>query len=327
MTLRQASTWGAALLGGLALFTSCRSTLDSLGCRERALDGGGSDSGLTLAPVQGPDSYPNGFRDLLGKSDGEIAAKVDAAFAQLFHGDPATEAIFVPVGTEQAYIRDVLHDQVRTEGIGLGMIITVSLDKRDEFDHLWRYAKSIQIADGPAQGYFPSYCAASATTPDCYDPYGLQQIVTALLLARGRWQAAPGAIDYGAEAAALLDVIRHKAIYNCGVAGGITAPFDARSLLPYDQPTPTSAGVSRPSIVMPAYYELWYRATGDPFWSQAAAAARAYWQASANPTTGLVPEKATFDGTPVPGFDRFTSECPRALFNMALDQLWWSEKP
>ena len=317
------------ILGPVLLLTSCQSTLDSLGCTERALtpDGGGVDRVLKLAPLTGPISYPNAFRDLLGKSDSEISAKVEAVFEQLFHGDPATEAIYVPVGTDKAYILDAFHDDIRTEGIGLAMVITVSLDKRDEFDHLWRYAKSIQIGDGAAaQGYFPSFCQ-SPDAVSCYDPYGLQHIATALLLARGRWQTAPGTIDYGAEAATLLDLIRNKETYNCGIVDGITATFDAKSKLPYNTPTTDSAGVSSPSIVMPAYYDLWQQATGDPFWSQAAAAARAYWKVSAHPTTGLMPTRATFDGTPVPNFDTFSAGCHRIFFNVALDRIWSGGQP
>ena len=191
-------------------------------------------------------------------------------------------------------------------------------------DRLWRYAKSIQVQTGPDQGYFPSYCASANEGPDisCNDPYGLQQIATALLLARGRWQSTPGNIDYGQDASGLLDIIRNKEAYNCGGGDPVTAPFDSQSKLPYSIPINTSATESRPSIVMPAYYDLWRQATGDTFWSQAADAARAYWRASAHPTTGLVPEQAAFDGTPVDGFENFKAECYRTFFNMALDRVW-----
>lgn len=315
---------GAACL----LLASCKSTLDSLGCRERnlAADGGGA-APLKLAPLLPPASYPNAFRELLGKSESEIAAKINDTFEQLFHGDAGTEAIYFPTGADEAYIFDVLHGQVRTEGMGLGMLITVALDQRDEFDRLWRYAKSMQVPDGAAQGYFPSFCGAVGSGQSCYDPYGLEQMVTALLLARGRWLATPGTIDYGQQAAILLDLMRNKESYNCGVVDGITAPFDAETALPYDAPVSDSAGVSRSSVVMPAYYDLWYQATGDPFWLRAAAAGRAYWQASAHPTTGLLPEKATFAGTPVPGAENFNSETLRVLFNLALDQIWSGGQP
>jgi oligosaccharide reducing-end xylanase len=312
-----------AALAPLALVASCKPTLDSLGCTEHNLTAdGGTLSSLQLAAVHGPASYPNLFRDLSDKTDAEIATRIADAYDQLFHGDPATQAIFVEVGTNQGYIVDALHNQIRTEGIGIGMLVSMALGKRTEFDRLWRFAKSIQLTTGPEQGYFPSFCEATGDSVNCLDPYGLQQIVTALLLAKGRWQTVPGAIDYGREAAILLDLIRNKETYNCGIAGGITAPFDEQAALPTFVPTTAAAGISRPSLVMPAYYDLWYQATGDPFWSRAAAAGRAYWQKAANATTGLLPEEASFDGTPVPNADTFRSETLRTFFNIALDRIW-----
>src|SRR5258708_16675168 len=121
---------------------SCGKTVDSLG-----FNSGGA---IPLGPLTGPPSYPNAFHDRLGKTDAEIAAKIAAAFDQLFHGDPLTQAIYVPVGSDRAYIQDVLHNDVRTEGIGLGMLIAVELNKRDELDRLSNYAKStLQIPSPP----------------------------------------------------------------------------------------------------------------------------------------------------------------------------------
>lgn len=316
----------ACLAAALVLLASCQGTLDAIGCNERTAlpDGGASEVRNPLQPLLAPLSYPNPFRDLLGKSNADISSKLSDTFNQLFHGDPAKESIFVPVGADQAYVRDVFHDEVRTEGIGLGMMITVELDKRDDFDRLWRYAKAIQVKEGPRQGYFPSYCTSSSTNDEvaCDDPYGLQQIATSLLLARGRWRNSPGTIDYGAEASTLLDLIRNKESYSCGIVGGITGTFDPQSKLVYSTPTVDSANVSSPAIVAPAYYELWGQATGDPFWSQAAVAARNYWKASTNASTGLMPVRATFAGTPVPGYDDFRGESYRTLFNIALDCIW-----
>jgi oligosaccharide reducing-end xylanase len=167
----------------LALLTSCKTTLHSIGCGEK---GDTLQGDVALAPILGPATYPNAFRDVLGKSDADIAAKIASSFNQLFYGDPSSEAIYFTTGTDQAYIKDILHDDVRTEGLGLGMMITVELGKRDEFDRLWRYAKANQHASGPSQGYFPSFCDKGGTVVDCDDPFGLQQITTALLLARGR---------------------------------------------------------------------------------------------------------------------------------------------
>ncbi len=308
----------------LALLPSCNTTLHSIGCGEAGYT---LDDGAALGPLRAPGFYPNAFRDVLGKSDADIAAKIAATFDQLFHGDPSSEAIYFTTGTDQAYILDVYHDDVRSEGVGLGMMIAVELGKRDEFDRLWRYAKASQYASGASQGYFPSFCNMGTTVFACDDPFGLQQIATALLLARGRWKDAPGTIDYGQEARTLLEIIRYKQEYNCGIVDGVTGTFDPNSKLVYDVPSVDSANTSRPAIAMPAYYELWQRATGDAFWSEAATASRNYWKASANATTGLLPTRARFDGTPVPGSDTFITESYRALFSIVLDHIWIGSQP
>jgi oligosaccharide reducing-end xylanase len=73
---------------------------------------------------------------------------------------------------------------------------------------------------------------------------------------------------------------------------------------------------------MPAYYDLWAQATGDPFWNRAAEAARAYLHKTAYPTTGLMPVRATFAGEMVAGWNAFQPEAYRAQINMALDKIW-----
>jgi len=330
MPRRRVTAWSLCLGLALALVPSCKTTLDSVGCTERRVgshDGGQGVAGAGLLALRDPGAYPNLFRDLLGKSQSDIDAKINGAFDQLFHGDPSTQAIYFTTGTDQAYIRDILHGDIRTEGMGLAMVIAVELGKRDEFDRLWRYTKAnLQVASGPAQGYLSSFCNSGQADP-CNDPYGLQQITASLLLARGRWKDTPGDIDYAQEARDLLDLMRLKEAYNCGILADatgtfVTGTFDPSSKLPYSTPTTASANVSRPSIIMPAYYELWGQATGDPFWGQAAAAGRAYWQASANNKTGLLPARATFDGTPVPGLDTFEPEGDRTFLSMALDRIW-----
>ncbi|MGK3992090.1 glycosyl hydrolase family 8 [Sorangium sp. So ce1024] len=291
---------------------------------------GGSSSSDGLRPLTGPEEYPNALRDVLGKTDEEIEEKLTDRFNQLFYGDPYTEAIYYPMlgTTDKAYIYDVLHMDVRTEGIGLAMIITVQLDRRVEFNRLWRYARDhLRYPGGPKEGYLRSYCDFPEGKKSCADPYGQQQIAMALLFAHGRWGSDTGSIDYGADALAVLDVMRRKEEQNGGVVDDVTNTFDEETKLPFDVPLASAANTTRPSILMPAYYELWAQATGDPFWSEAAASARAYWQRVAHPRTGLMPVRADFDGTPLPGSDEFASEAYRTPLNMALDHVWFGVDP
>ncbi len=302
---------------------ACSSTTDSLG-----YNGAG---GTKLRPVTGPTSYPNVFRDVLGQSDADIKEKIDSSFNQLFHGDSGLQAIYFTNGDDQAYIRDLYHDDIRTEGIGYGMLICVQLNKRDEFDRLWRYAKAnMQVQSGPAAGYFNnSACdAAPVTKTTCADPFGLQQMVMALLFAHNRWSGMTATVDYAAEVTALFNLMRHKleetdgGIVDGDIADGANDTFDDKTALAFDLPRQTDPPRTRPSIEMPAYYDLWAQATGDRFWRRAASAARGYWPLSAHPKTGLVPVASDFEGTPIAGLEMFKQEAYRTQINVVIDAIW-----
>jgi oligosaccharide reducing-end xylanase len=315
---REASRARLMVAAALCATAACSSTTDSLGYN--------GANGIVLHPIHGPAEYPNAFRDVLGASDDEIQSKIDAAYDQLFHGDSGLEAIYFTSSSDQAYIRDIYHDDIRTEGIGYAMMISVELNKRDEFDKLWRYAKAqMQVTSGPAAGYFSSVCDPTMT---CYDPFGLQQFVMALLLAQDRWGALAPTIDYAGDVKPLLTIMRHKTeetdggIVDGGIVDGALDTFDSPTALVFDQPKVTDPERTRPSIEMPAYYELWAQATGDPFWKRAATSARSYWRRVAHPKTGLTPVKSDFEGTPVSGFDTFKQEAYRAQINVVIDAIW-----
>ena len=60
--------------------------------------------------MTGPATYPNPFKDL-GKTDAEIAVKIADTFQKLFLRRSEPQAIYVPMGTDQAYIQDTLHNE------------------------------------------------------------------------------------------------------------------------------------------------------------------------------------------------------------------------
>lgn len=317
-----------ALVVTLALALSgCGATVDPLG---RDPNGGSAEPGdappdsSTLSALRGPASYPNVFAELLGKTEQEIEQKLNGAFERLFHGDPTTEAIYFTIGDDQAYIQDILHGDVRSEGVALGMLIAVQLNRREEFDRLWTFAaSSLRYASGPNRGYFRSTCADGP----CADPYGHQELALSLLLAHGRWGSKTGQIDYGSEALQLLDVLWNKQRQNGGVVDGVTNAFDERTWLAVDEPTVERSHLTRPDNVKPGYYALFAQATRDERWSRAAEAGREFLKAAAHPKTGLLPSRAGFDGVPAPGSDTFTPEVYRAQLNMALDHVFGAEEP
>lgn len=311
---------GRLLLPALLATSACGSTTDSLGHN--------GPSGVMLHPLTPLSNYPNALAECLMTPQADIDAKINGTWNQLFYGT-ADQVIYYPVGADQAEIRDILHGDIRTEGIGYAMMIAVQLDKRTEFDRMWTYAKVAlrRPATDPAGGYYKSSCDTLTMVPvGCNDPFGHAQFVTALLFAKGRWASA-GTHDYGLDAVELLHVMRHKEDINDGVLNGVTNTFDSETGLPFDVPEASSAGVSRPSVAMPAFYELWAQATRDPFWTRAAAAAREYWKRSAHGETGLMPVRAKFDGEPVPGSQNFQSESYRAQINLVLDDIWFAREP
>jgi oligosaccharide reducing-end xylanase len=306
----------AALAASLA---GCGSTTDSLGSDE-----------FTFRPLDPPEKYPNAFRDVLPKTEREIDDKLRAAYAALFEGDEATQAIYFEEGGDRGFIKDIFHDDVRTEGMGYGMMIAVQLDKPEVFERLWRHAKTeIQYTSGPRRGYFPSSCntgtAMIANWTPCVDPFGHQQMLMALLFASNRWGRKAKELDYVHDARALLEVMRSKEAENGGIQDNVTDMFDTATKLVFDVPELTAAGITRPSIEMPAFYQLWAQATGDAFWGEAATAARDHLKRTADPTTGFTPLRAHFNGDPVSAWAYFNPEGYRTQINWTIDHIWFAK--
>jgi len=326
---------GAAGAAGLSGYGGAGGVLGSAGT------GGVAPQPPTLMQLSGPDSYPNPLHDELLIASDDVNSRVEDTFDQLFHGDANKEAIYftsatntddsITLADDEAIVKDVYHDNVRTEGMGLGMLICVELGKSDEFDMLWNYAKRVlRFQTGsPNVGYFRSFCDATMTsgsggsTP-CVDPYGAEMFVMSLIFAHDR--GFPNADEYGADALDVLNVMLHWEDINGGISdAGTTDTFDSETKLAFDIPNVSAASLTRPSVLMPAFYTLWAQATGNPFFKTAATSARGFFQKAADENTGLIPLRAYFDGTPVPGSDTFTPEAYRVLPNIVLDELWTTD--
>lgn len=275
--------------------------------------------------------YRNLFGEMLGKSDAEVQAKLDAAWQQLFYGDDFMQRVYYPVGDRAvAYVMDIGNDDVRSEGMSYGMMIAVQLDKQEEFDRIWQWAKTYMYQeDGPYQGYFAWHNKPSGEKLHANPASdGEEWFVMALLFASNRWGDGEGIFDYRAEAQAILDTMLHKAEQGSDLA---TNMFDAATKQVVFVPTiGRDSGFTDPSYHLPAYYELWARWADkdNDFWQEAAVASRAFFKTAAHPQTGLMPDYAKFDGTPTGGehadfrFDAF-----RAAANVAVDYAWFAADP
>jgi oligosaccharide reducing-end xylanase len=98
-------------------------------------------------------SYRNLFSELLNKKESEINSKIDSIFNQLFYGNNATERIYYPVDSDMAYIGDIFHKDIRSEGMSYGMMIAVQLNRKEEFDRLWKWVKTYMHKSSPKENY------------------------------------------------------------------------------------------------------------------------------------------------------------------------------
>jgi oligosaccharide reducing-end xylanase len=150
--------------------------------------------------------YQNLFKELLNKSDSEIKEKVYAAFNQLFYGSDDLQRIYYPVENEMAYIEDVNYKDVRTEGMSYGLMVTVQLDKKNEFDRLWKWTKTfMQHQSGQRKDYFAWHCKLSGEVIDSGSASdGEEWIVTDLFLASARWGDGEGIYNHQIKEKLLL---------------------------------------------------------------------------------------------------------------------------
>jgi oligosaccharide reducing-end xylanase len=273
-------------------------------------------------------TYRNLFADYLGKSDSEIQAKVDSAWDQLFYGSDEYQRVYYPVEGDMAYVMDIGNNDVRSEGMSYGMMISVQLDRQEEFNRIWKWAMTYMYqTDGPYQGYFAWHCD-SAGKQLAANPAsdGEEWFVTALFFASARWGDGEGIFNYRAEADAILHTMRNKTAED-GIA---TDLFDPAAKQVVFVPSGRNSTFTDPSYHLPAYYELWadWAAEDNAFWKDAATVSRAFFHQAADPQTGLMPDYAEFDGTPTGGEHAdFRFDAWRTLANVAVDYAWYGVDP
>lgn len=273
--------------------------------------------------------YRNLFAEL-GYSLAEINTRTEEIFETLFYGGEDVQ-LYHSVGADMACFEDTGNYDVRTEGMSYAMMMCVQMDRREEFDRLWRWAKTYMfLNDGPNAGYFAWSCGLDGRKNACGPaPDGEEYFAMALFFAAHRW--GDGEVHYEAEARQLLRTCLHK-----GEDGGGGRPmWDPETYLIRFIP---ELDFSDPSYHLPHFYELfalWADEEDRPFWRKAAEASRAYWVRACHPITGLCAEYADMDGRPQKTdpkrfggrHDWYYSDAYRTIFNIALDSVWFGRTP
>ena len=175
-------------------------------------------------PGDGDGAYKtHQYRDLfaeIGHSPAESRAKIDKAFQQLFHGDGQEERVYFENGANEngtlAYITDWANNDARTEGMSYGMMISVQLNHKREFDAIWNWAHTYMLITdpkNPSVGYF-AWSMSTDGTPRSTGaaPDGEEYFVMSLYFAAHRWGNGKGIYNYQAEADKILRGMRHHPV-------------------------------------------------------------------------------------------------------------------
>lgn len=273
-------------------------------------------------------TYRNVFAEI-GKSSREIEERLKLIVDTFFYREG--EKVYFPVGEDMAYVEDTGNHDARTEGMSYGMMMAVQLDMKEEFDRLWKWAKTYMwMEEGVNEGYFAWSCAPDGKK-NAYGPApdGEEFFAMALFFASHRWGDGEGIYEYSRQAREILRACLHK-----GQDGRPGAPM--WNLLNKQILFVPGSDHTDPSYHLPHFYELfalWADEEDRAFFKEAAQVSRRYLAAACHPVTGMSAEYAEFDGTPMsrnqkPGAQRhdwFYSDAYRTAANIGLDYEWFGQ--
>ncbi len=255
-------------------------------------------TGIAMVTDTASGRYRNLFAEVLKKTASEINAKLETGYKQLFHGD-SNQTVYYE-SDPGAYILDIANKDVRSEGMSYGMMISVQMDKKDEFIKLWTWAKQYMRQPSGMFGWQanPNGSLRSAGSA----PDGEEYIATALIFAGKRWNDNT-----------LLN--EGKRVCQAMLSNGA---FDQGSKM---VKFITNVNYTDPSYVVPAFYEVWAKVdiNNQSFWKAAAGNGRNFFHKACNSNTMLAPAMTNYDGSPHPSEPYFESDAWRVVGNIMMD--------
>ena len=258
--------------------------------------------------------------------------RLDIIFETLFYGTK-DERIYHESGDDMGYMVDTGNIDVRTEGMSYGMMMCVQLNKKEEFDRIWKWAYTYMWQkSGPEEGYFAWSCQLDGTkNAEGAAPDGEEFFAMALFFASHRFGDGEGIFEYSKHARTILSAMVHKG--SNGRAGAPMFNPDNNQIL-----FVAGCRFTDPSYHLPHFYELfalWANEEDREFFKTAAKVSREYLTIACNEATGMSAEYAHFDGTPVTvsesaafgnqRHDLFYSDAYRTIANVGLDYEWFGK--
>ena len=271
----------------------------------------------------------NLFNTLLGKTDAEVENKLQQAWKHFFTpGDlslyeaDGQKSVYYETPDGMAFVMDTGSNDVRSEGVSYGMMISVQMDKREEFDKIWAWVKRHMAypANSPWDGYFCWQCRTDGTQfggSNASD--GEIYFATALFLAADKWNEP----RYAREANEILQ----KTMSKDGEETGVYNLYNRDNALVTFVPDRQGHSFTDPSYQLPAFLDYWAKVAEKDrkFWKRAAKAARQHLIDSADPQTGLYPDYSNYDGSayrwPHAGYDTsiYMYDAIRCAMNVGMD--------
>lgn len=272
-------------------------------------------------------AYRNLFAES-GKTEEEIHQRLEEIWNTFFYGSEE-ERIYHPVGDDMGYLEDTGNHDARTEGMSYGMMICVQLDKKEEFDRIWKWAYTYMwMEEGVNEGYFAWSCGVDGSrNADGAAPDGEEFFAMALFFASHRWGDGEGIYCYSKQARKILRACLHKG--ENGRKGDPMWNRENKQIL-----FVAGSDFTDPSYHLPHFYELfalWADEEDRAFFKEAARASRNYLREACHPETGMCAEYAEFDGKPMSRplpwttdrHDWFYSDSYRTVANIGLDAEWF----
>lgn len=269
--------------------------------------------------------YRNVFSEC-GIPKEEVARRLEEIKQQFFYGE---DSFYHETEDGMAYLEDTGNFDARTEGMSYGMMICVQLGMKEQFDKIWKWARTnMYMEEGHSEGYFAWSCGTDGSkNADGAAPDGEEFFAMALFFASNRFGDGEGIFNYSEQARTILRACLHKG--ENGRPGHAMWNKENKQIL-----FVPGIDFTDPSYHLPHFYELfskWADEEDRGFWKEAATASRQYLAKACHPVTGFNAEYAEFDGSPMSRklpwsrerHDWFFSDAYRTAANIGLDYLWY----
>ena len=257
--------------------------------------------------------YTSPFKTILGKTDQDIQDKIDELWNHYFGGQNDKTVYYED--NDGGYIVDINNNDIRSEGMSYGMMISVQTNHKEQFGKLWNWAKKHMWKD-PAtggSGYFAWQANRDGSVRDWGNaPDGEIYFMMSLLFAAHRWNDE----GYMKDAQSIL-----KACWK----GNGQSLYSEQSYIATFQPSDGNNTWGDASYSLPAFVDLFSRwsTTNNDKWKKATKATRDHIYNSANPQSGLCSDYSNFDGTPHQAFGdnsiKYAFDAIRCPMNYGMD--------